>query len=126
MPIAVKNIDINWIQSLKPGDEVAYAEYCSALPQFIFSKVTRVSPGGNMITLESGLKFNQNGFERTARTYSKKYIADPKTVREYQKQKEVEYQLTMKTREIRTRVVNRIGTLDLEQLEKLQSFLESL
>lgn len=119
-------IDTKWIQSLKEGDEVAYAEYRSAFPQFAFSKVARVSAGGSMITLESGLKFTQKGFERTTRTYSKKYLAHPDKAREYKQEKEAEYQLTMKTREVRTRVVNKIGTLELEQLEKVQVFLENL
>lgn len=124
--LTTKDIDTDWIQSLRPGHEVAYAEYRSISPQFAFSRVSKVSPEGNIITLESGLKFNKNGFERTTRTYSKKYLAHPEIVREYQKQKEAEYQLTMKTREVRTRVVNKIGTLELEQLEKVQVFLENL
>lgn len=117
--------DTEWRQSLKVGDEVAYGTYDYA-PRYQFSKVSKISPTGTVITLENGKKFNTNhGDERTS-GYSKSRLLQPDDARRHLSEYEKEVSKKRKVNELKGKFEEKIKRLDLAQIEKLEAFLEQL
>ncbi len=117
--------DEEWRKALKVGDEVAYGTYDYA-PRYKFSKVSKVSPTGSVLTLECGKKFNVNyGDERTSR-YSRNRLTQPTDARKHLNEYEAEVNKRRKRNELKNAIALKINRLDLAQIEKLEAFLEQL
>jgi hypothetical protein len=122
-------INKEWLDSLKPGDEVAYKRNRPGIGSgslYAFSKVKKVSPTGKVITLECGKQFNiACGYERTTQGFRGRLIPVGVARQEIHNE-EVKKSLRDKRESLKTACLSKIEQLDIASLEKLKVFLDAL
>lgn len=113
----------DWLKSLKVGDEVAFGQCSHDHPRYQFSKIAKISPSGLVLSLESGEKFNVNGNERTP-SFCKAHLRQPDEARKLITAYETVQNLNNKCQQIKEESIAKIEEMNLEQLEKLKTFLD--
>lgn len=119
-------INKDWLRSLKIGDAVAYGNG-EIFPNYKFSKVSKISPTNQVITLECGKEFNAKYGDEHANTYRRKdHLIHPDLAQQKLDEYKALCDRRSKAEEVRNAIEAKIGGLNIQQLEKLEAFLNNL